>query len=670
MKRTSIYIAFVIAAVAVIFGFNVYQPSSEYASRNLAQQSTTDISADIGLSQAPELEDEKIAPTLANGNKFEQCFSIVKKVNDKRNSWRNNRFEVPEKIAKKYASDEILVALEALQLSSSTYLNEQIEASLKQLAVEQRIQKSGQVYPEEFYTTTEKGYKVVDMTRFFQRFLDAPETERIHLAKSIPLLAYDVEKIFNSTFSEDEIVDILSYIEDIESPFDNRSHVRDFRLIDFAAARGMLKIFNYLIQRGVKIENRPTMMNTLEVVIFRHKRYPDPKKSNTRNFQQVIQTLLSYELPVRIRNSHYGDHLKVGGPAQRSSYPKPDHETEEFFKNLGVDLGKRITHEYFLQESNPELIKALEDYGNQQLFGDLPNGQQDAIDCYEFVTKVESLIYRHDIQQTLDKVSAEHNGLSDKIIPVLNQMEPALVEVYMALEATPAPSNNITFDTRSITFNLPNLLRTGDLEKAKELLQKQEEISAEDRHAVFWTVVRSNVEHIGFLVENGLVPEFEDYQKAANLTPEQIKVLAEWDYKFESVDKRGKSLAFYAAFACNTELIDFVYEKDYPYHTQQWGEDPLASAIRYTSCRRWQGQDYPSNYNKKSMIKSLMKFKPQISMHHLQRMAELKLREVKNYQEIIEMVPELAVNDELLPSGYYVQPGEVWDGVRYGARHQ
>ncbi|MCW9015345.1 MAG: hypothetical protein OQJ89_00130, partial [Kangiellaceae bacterium] len=376
------------------------------------------------------------------------------------------------------------------------------------------------------------------------------------------------------------------------------------------------------------------------------------------------QTLLNYELPVRIRYDHRGDYLQVGGAGPGFNYQQPDQETEDFFKELGIDLTKRITHEYFAQRSDPELVEELEQFVNLELFGNVSSGKKEAEECQAFVAKVQKLIYKHDIQQTLDKVSAEHNGLSDKIIPVLNQMEPALVEVYMALEATPTPSNNITFNTGSTTFNFLGFLRTGDLVKAKELL-KEEEVYAADRHTIFWAVVGSNVEHIGFLVENGLVPEFEDYQKAANLTPEQIEVLAEWDYKFESIDKRGKSLAFYAAFACNTELIDFIYKKGYPYRSQQWGEDPLASAIRYTSCPRWKGQSYPPNYNKKSMIESLMKFKPQISLHHQQRMAELKLTDVKNYQEIITVVPELAVNDSLLPSGYYVQAGEVWDGVRY-----
>ncbi|MCW8880035.1 MAG: hypothetical protein OQJ89_14935 [Kangiellaceae bacterium] len=612
-------------------------------------------------------EDMEIVPTTENGIKFAQCHSTLWKIRGEIDEWRTRKFKVPEVIVQKYSSDEILIALEALQLSTITYLSQLARLPSEPTASQLRFRKNvEQRYPDEFFTTTKSGAKALDIHNFFKRFLEYSDSERALKAENIPLLAEDLITIFTGAFSEDELIEILGYIKDINSSLPNRHGVRDYRLVDAAASRGFLKVFNYLVQRGAIIKNRLVSMNTLEIVIFTHKNeyLPDPKKSNTEGFQQIVQVLLNYDLPVRIRKEAFGNQLNIGGATSLRSFSNPDQETMEFFDNLGIDLTQRITREYFIQEANPALIKELEAHVNRELFRDLPNGKQGAEDCQVLMAKIEKLVNRYNIQETIDEVVADNQGLSDKVIPALAKLEPALVDAYMILEERQAPSNHLSSDSERLFSKIHQLLDKGDLNKARETLNEAE-FSTKDKHNFFWGVVRTKIKYINFLVENGVGPEFVDYRSAADLTPEQLNVLLEWDYSFNSVDKRGKSLAFYAAYRCNTELIDYIHKNGYPYHNQQWGEDPLATAIRYATCVKRQGDTKLSKFYKGSVIKSLMKFAPKISMHHMQRMAELKLRDIEKYQHIIGLVPELAVSDSILPSGYYVRPREIWDGVRY-----
>lgn len=607
--------------------------------------------------------------TELDGLEYKRCESLTRNLTNRIRRWQNQQFILPSFIVNKYSSDDVLVALEAFGLSQQDYVNNH-DTQRETMSVAWKRSESNNYHPPKEFLFSFKGgpRKYENMRRFFKEFLKLPAAERRSQVQNIPIIVNDIATMFRDGFSEDEIINVLHDFEDINSVISKgREHVREFGLIDKAAAAGYLKVFNYLIERGAVIENRPASLNTLEFAIFHSsgaaRSYPMVEKRDA--FEQIIRTLRDYHLPLRIREDRFSKkYYLLGGAGSQRSYQMPKVELMDFYRKLGVDFDQKIDRNHFKSIANQELLFELEEHLKSELFQNEDTNEQDIDNCNDHLSNVKHTLTRNDTHQIIEQTITKHSGHSDEVIKELQSIEPGLVDMYKWTESQARQPQRFNVNFNSPTEEIYRLLTGEEYEKADEYLVTKP-LSDDEKHAVFWRVVKSDTKHISFLVENGLVPQYSDYREAARLTQYQLDDLDAHGYNFKEFDDRNKSLVFYAAFMCNASLINHLLKEGYPYRYDDVGEEPLSAAIRYSECPRWASVKYDANYDPVSVIEAVLLFKPKIHKHHLERMAELKLLKFDIYKKVIEKIPQLAVDDGILPSGYYIEYQEMWSGIKY-----
>lgn len=666
MKKNILYVIATIAMVAAILLTVLTQDELEL------QQNVTLVERLVmkeNISQAGVRENTKnLTNGEVDGQEFKRCESLVRTLTNRVRAWQNQEFILPSQLDNKYSSDDILVALEVFGLSQTHYIQNLDEKRETKSTGWKRLANNDGRQPEEFVITSDKGLKFIHMRRFFKKFLQLSASEQQNLVQNIPIIADDIATMFSDGFNEKEIIDVLRHFQDVNARIGiSYEHVREFGLIDKAAASGFLKVFDYLIERGAAIENRRASLNTLEYAIFHSRKSfgEHPMNNNREAFEKIIRTLRNYNLPLRIREDRFSSkYYYVGGAGSRKSYNMPNKEAVKFYSELGLNFENRIDVNHFKESANQELVMDLENLLKKDLYDKEGTTESDVENCTKHVSTVKHTLTRHSVAQIIKSTIEKYSGHSDKVIEALQSIEPGLVEMYKSMETQKREPLNIAINLGSPDAEIHRLVMTGKYDKAVEYLARNS-LTDKDKHAVFWKVYRSDAKEIDFLIDNGLAPQYEDYREAARLTPTQLGTLELKGYQFRKFDERGKNLVFYAVFTCNADLIIHLLKEGYPYSFDGAGEDPLSAAIRYSNCTRWASKKYERNYNPESVIESILQFEPEIQTHHLKRMAEMKLLRLDDYKKVIEKSPQLMVDNGVLPSGYYVEYQEMWSGIKY-----
>jgi hypothetical protein len=165
-------------------------------------------------------------------------------------------------------------------------------------------------------------------------------------------------------------------------------------------------------------------------------------------------------------------------------------------------------------------------------------------------------------------------------------------------------------------------------------------LSDEERSVLFVAMLAGNAHSVHEVIKSDFFSSKKEYfWLSPVMTEEILEALEKTSLDMRSFDAHGKSLLFYQVNSRDTDLLDYLYENDYPFYPNSLGEDPLHKVLK---------QAYHKNYIHRSLAKidALMRYEPKIDRFHLQYMALVKLKYIDTYHQIIEKHPGLTVNDD------------------------
>ncbi|MCO7223923.1 hypothetical protein [Pleionea sp. CnH1-48] len=610
------------------------------------------------------------------GEEFARCKSLFYSLSSTFRDIQDFNITLPEEISSQYSSDEIVVALQSLGLDARPYANKILDARFDYEEFDKGLMSSNVSNTEAYL----KDFLVADENTKLQMLEERPIYAQNITSllgdqkRNLESLAYieknkdKIEKEYyqmvkSAYFSNQEIKELIRYIRNIDAPTSSLS--QRLSLVEVAAIFGNVEIFEFLLKQDAKIESTYLEPNILERVIKYGKLEESPE-----SFKLILQTLMNYSLPFRVKEgSQYDPHRLYIGSGNREFFDELSNEKKELLASVGIDFESRVNDESYRDLAEPALIEKIITLSNEHLYSKSGSSKAEADDCVAFVKQIFRNLLKHDLLQVIRDADSMYSDRKDRL-EYLNSLEPGLVDAYRIIEENlPPSSGNIVISHEEII--LATLLEKEKYQEVEDFIEKHQFKDLE-MESLFWKVAGKQGVDLKILLDNQFITADDNYSKAGRVTPEQLKTLINYGLPFNNMDKREKTLVYYAAGYCNIELLSYLNRQEYAYHKSQVGDDPLGETIRRLGlssppCSRVRvnGKDYSPNKNLRTpenLVAELMKFHPKINQHHLKKMAELKVLNIDTYNKIVEKVPELTVSDDVPFSGYFIGLDQVFWG--------
>ena len=635
----------------------------------------------IKLSENKEVSEISVEDGIA----INHCIKREQKQSIFASQLQRGDIEIPSEITSSYSIPQQMVAFKAVGLSVS-----QLEYKYRE-KLSQRdnifLRRTTGRHPPEFNSPRNK-HKVTDHNYFYKEFFSKTESEQARIARELPLVVEDVLPMIRlstnmeeqqSSFMErnpnaalppsiytiENTIRLLEHIEDINQPLQIPLYHGE-SLVHQASRLGASEVLAYLIGRGAIVSNNEVYLNPLEAAVVGGLNKPATRQAKgliSSQRKEIISILKNYNLPVRVREIR-GNSLVFGGAGTGMYFNSFAESTIEQFQQLGIDLNQRIDDDYFESVADPNLVSDIKNYIEESLNYISKESDANRALCSDLKALAQKLVLSKNVYRALHFVESEKSLSQLEILNRLQALEPGLVDLYRSKVKTKERPGNISISANDPEFRLLELILQNKKNEAASFIE-QLTLSDEEKNRIFWGVFSQSYSDISFLSVNGIMPIPDQYHEASKLQAEKFEELKEYGIDFTRGDRRRKSIIYYAAYACNVELINHLHSKGYQYQVDKFGADALATAIRYANCSAIKTENASSvNENRRRLFNAIKAFQPEIKAYHRKRMAEQKLFNVERYQFIAQIFPELAIADNVVPSGYYVEPYEAFTGVR------
>lgn len=471
-----------------------------------------------------------------------------------------------------------------------------------------------------------------------------PQARLAAIAESAPRVDDVAVFIRNKQLDDNDLIELIKSVENPSEMVATPDTRGPIYLLELATQNKKYKLVKYLLERNIKPFEDSYLPNVLEYAIATlSSNFHDPEMLS--NNVKLIRELVSMGLTAR----HHMTDKNTIKPWINSLYYRLNAQEQEYLQiNYDLDL-LAIAKEK--QSDSKADISALILQVNRQKSDYLD--QQYGIFTYQ--TAYENC---RDLNQKITKTWGSNSAFFSWLTHDLKQKYGAN---DTAIEAELAK-----YDPDAIDCHRKNLLRqtsyqhkqeNGELHKAfysaDELrmvdqrtflsqLQQSFSLSADDKNWIFYqSIYAGNMQDILILQEQGITHNQLNFYQLnwRRFSANDLALLNDIGFDTTTADKFGKTALYFAAKSFNIELLEYMWQNNYPYSNTDNSQDAL-----HITLASWKSR-YTSETALKA-LKILFRFNPSIDEFHLARMKVIKLRDPNFYEAIIADYPALKAGEE------------------------
>ncbi len=572
-----------------------------------------------------ELDKENIEPIHVGYSKKElevNCKDLEDTFNKNIRKIEGNEKSYFKGLVQEYGSDPFFIAYALLTDSFRSY---RLQAELTDYEENiRRREKSllGENLPE--------GFSLVFGPDLLLEMLNpASEVSKV-LDKKLVLAEEVGELIKSGKASSDEIVTLMSHIENIDQPYGRtRANFEPRNLLESIIKYGNDELFYKYIELGGGVSNNKFSVNPMEFLIFSHPNLEWQDKNG------MFKYFLNLGLPVRIMSDENFNY--IGG---YFLYNLPKSVKRQSFVDLGLTLLETPNTNASIDLDTQKVQGQLEIFLNRTVFDPESNYSLKALKkC-----RIKRLDAFHANKsgfkrvEELEKIFSE----ADELLHELNLEDPSLVTCYMTKKHV--DKQDLGNRPRGY-FSVLREVQKGNYQSAFETFKELDNSNNIRSSFMKDILLQANgTKSVRALLELGFEVQTNELYWTAKIKNNVVQFLELFNIHPEQRFDTGLMLLDYAASECNIDLINYIYDSGVRYQEPQYGENAIDFVIKSGQC--------DSEQERVDGIKALLKFDLEITNNNLRSIAELKLRDIKLYKTISKEIPELVVAEAIAPSPY------------------
>ncbi|MCC5854812.1 MAG: hypothetical protein JJU10_03915 [Idiomarina sp.] len=628
-SKTWILFAFVIA-VAVLIGFRYVNQPKQSASAPLAQtehglQSTSNISPSSprGFGEVSELDTSD----------FSQCEAYLRNLTLERARWgRENYRDWARYLEQGYSLDDVTLIVErfANPNFAASFRAEQLrkgsKVALQNEALMEELQRQ---VPEavEMGISVQRGYP----NPWLESFETMSESERRQVLADHPVSVDDAAYFVHAGLSDEYLLMMLDRISDVDATV-NFNRLEATSLLDYAIFASRPAVVEMLLRRGASPTSDAHLGSSMEWALSRLGYANDDIRAAA---VEVVRLLKRHGAAARFELQREN---RVEGHFPRHSYRFREEQILSLWQDYQLNLMQIESRELPVLDEHHPLIETLnakrDAYLSENKSGE--NYRELRTLCQHTLREVNRQWQPESSADVLNRVIALYEGSPERIISELADIDPLLVDIYRTrLVGMARPGSR-----ESELQDVMELLNKGETAQAIRYLEAQSYSDDQKRRFVI-QMLSFNAYLYPELSRSALwVDDLQFFDLLmVGLREDLIRSLDQAGANLRGVDRREKTLLYYATQRLNVSLVRFLKEQGYPSSFDSQGEDPLHVALGLRS----QGQ---SLENPEKLVDILMTYRPTIDTHHQSRMALIQLRYPWLYESLTNRHPELVIDSD------------------------
>lgn len=183
-----------------------------------------------------------------------------------------------------------------------------------------------------------------------------------------------------------------------------------------------------------------------------------------------------------------------------------------------------------------------------------------------------------------------------------------------------------------------------DINKAISIAESKE-YSMKQKRWLFYQVLGWDTAYYSELQNSDLHQSEFNYRYFSSTKIESIKSFVEAGFDLDYIDEQGTTLLHFAIQKRNLTLLKYLLSENVLLAELNLPDDLLYLFLRDITKFKEE--------TRLPFLIELMALKPNINHHHLSAIALFKMRNQEQYLEIVELYPELLINDKTpLPKAY------------------
>ncbi len=570
-----------------------------------------------------------------------QCIQFTNEFNKSTRKWQVNMQENAAYWLKEgYSLDEIAYAIEYFRnrnFAQSWFVGHLLKDS--------RVVKENQTLTNRFMKLMgsdsplplqiEKKFPIKNLIGYKNM---SKEERQDALALEPPTVDDIVAFIKSKELSQQEIVELLSYVENPKEIIASAGARAPIYLLEYATASRMYDVVEALLQAGAEPMPDGYLKNALEIALY--SLFLDLSKSkDVSEHISLINKLAEFNLTAR---HHMLDNGTIKPWSLVLSYSFDNETVLKIEKDYGLDLisiGRPIEEREKLL--NAQLISQLEQQKIELLASEYDNLPYEEVlqNCKTLEEKISHVwqqplsIYTDKNQKLLTRYAEDANAVNAE----LALRDPDYIDCFRKAFRNQRIYAEDQTELSKAYFSMPHYGQ----EWFSKFIQSRDFSEAEMTWIFYTTLSTSNIKDVKTLTELGFIPTHLDYQKFRwyKIQQTEIQYLNSKGFDTKSVDRYGKNMLYFAVESKRVDLIKYMLAEHYPFNISQGSQDPLHLLL--ASWKRGYSKSFALE-----MLPIIMSFQPEINEFHLARMKLLELRDNVFYLKIIEQFPELTTNDK------------------------
>lgn len=640
-EKNSIYTLLIKTVLIIVFASGLYlihsfffnQELTPISSLNIVNESLEDDVQNSAIKLTRSLKkSKKNAPDTSN---YQYCENLVKTHENSAYDWAIEQHEGWERyLSTSYTLDDITLAIEHFTNSNfaASFRVQQLRSKTN-LAIENNLlnkqlkQSSHDLYQAGFH------YQSIFPSEEIAQYAYLSDSEKKQLLHNFRPTIDDVAYFIGQPeISDTEIITLLGSLKDVAAIV-NYDRLETTSILDYAVESSRSSVVKKLLELGVAPSNDNYLGSTMEWALSRLSySLNDTAQKQKAN---IVLMLMNYDAKARFEAKSI---TSILGYFPRQYYDFSAETIAVLMRDYGLDLTLIESREVPLVNKNSHLIALLEEKQATELSTKLAinNISEQVSTCKKTISVVLSQWRPESTETILKRVIAQHPNSPEVIALQLAEIDPRLFDYYY-------PSYNNTFREVEYVTDVNQYfapLKEGDIQTVIDNFSAMTLTDA-NKNWLFTEILMRDMSFYGELLNSSLmVDELQYFDFPRKIfTAQSLNKLQAAGANLHDKDSRGKTLLFYAVKKANIELLNYMLENKYPFSLSQNGEDPLHVILNTLH--------YQFSLNKvAAMVDVLMQYQPEIDQFHLNRMAVLKLKYPRLYQQLSEKHPQLAVSDD------------------------
>jgi hypothetical protein len=444
-------------------------------------------------------------------------------------------------------------------------------------------------------------------------------------------LAYFIE---SDELSDEDILLMLEYLPN-PSQIVGYTRVDSSSLLDYATQNARLKVVEALLKRGLMPSTDKYQLTTFEFALSGLDEFFDTERR--KDAVALVRLFEGMGGAARLEKQSLDE---VTSQFMRFDFRFSKEQINSLLLEDGLDLSVIASRPLVQSDPDAPLVKALLRRKKQALRNKMTfSNVEETVDaCNKTENEIRNKWKPKSVSSFVWQFSQKNDLNEADMKAALGKIHPLIADHY--------PTRKVS--TRRKTKR--------DLQRYTRLLDDPNNgqfffdrlagktLSDEERSVLFMAMLRGKAHSIDEVVNSEFFSSDKNYYWLSwALNEEILEALESTSLDMRSTDEFGKTLLFYATEKKTTNLLEYLYEHDYPFHQATWGEDPLHKTLKQANSERF-------IHKALAKIDVLMRYEPKIDKFHLQYMALLKLKYIDTYNQIVKKHPKLTVNeDTVLP---------------------